>query len=240
MTISQIVLHAINLEFKSASLNIAATRKIMVNNVSDFKANKNDETVTLVLDQSVDANLKGVLSIQFTGFLNDKMTGFYRSTYKDANGNTKNLATTQFGPTSARRAFPCFDEPKLKATFSVTLVVPESLTALSNMDVKESISESDGLKRVKFNKSPLMSTYLLAFVVGEFDYVEAFTSGEFNDHPIKCRVYTLPGEKEKGRFSLDIATRALEFYAREFGISYPLPKLDQVAIHDFEFGAMEN
>ncbi|KAJ1919335.1 hypothetical protein H4219_002023 [Mycoemilia scoparia] len=235
---SQIILHATYLEIEKATFSSDSLDGALPATKFDF--NKENETLTLGFDQEIKAGTKGKLSLSFTGILNNEMAGFYRSSYKDAEGNTKYLGTTQFEPTSARRAFPCFDEPKLKATFGVTLVVPENLTALSNMDEKETTKEENGLKRVVFNDTPLMSTYLLAFVVGEFEYVEAFTSGEFNEKPIRCRVYTLPGEKEKGTFALDVATKALEFFADKFGIAYPLPKLDQIAIPDFEAGAMEN
>ncbi|KAJ1678497.1 hypothetical protein EV182_003929, partial [Spiromyces aspiralis] len=236
--VSQIVLHATHIEFREALLVLGDDTEPI--KVTDFALNKDSETVTLSLSREAPANSKGALTIKFSGTLNDEMVGFYRSSFKDAQGNSKNIATTQFEPTCARRAFPCFDEPMLKATFDVTLVVPKELTALSNMDVKETIPDASGKVHVRFNTTPLMSTYLLAFIVGEFDYVEAFTSGEHNGRPIKCRVYTQPGDSEKGRFALEVATRALEFFAHEFGIAYPLPKLDQVAIPDFEAGAMEN
>lgn len=85
-----------------------------------------------------------------------------------------------------------------------------------------------------------MSTYLLAFIVGSLEHIEGYTSGEFNGHPIRTRVYTLPGYTSQGRHALNVATRTLEYYAQVFGVPYPLPKLDLVAIPDFDAGAMEN
>ncbi|PHH86950.1 hypothetical protein CDD83_9549 [Cordyceps sp. RAO-2017] len=180
------------------------------------------------------------LEVKFTGQLNDKMAGFYRSTYKRDDGSEGILATTQMEPTDARRAFPCFDEPALKAKFTVTLVADKHLTCLSNMDVaseNEVPSQKTGTpkKAVRFNTSPLMSTYLVAFIVGELNYVES------RDFRVPVRVYAPPGQDiENGRFSLDLAVRTLKFYERVFGIDFPLPKMDQVAIPDFAQGAMEN
>lgn len=98
----------------------------------------------------------------------------------------------------------------------------------------------EGKKEVKFATTPLMSTYLLAFIVGPFEYIEDKTTGEHNGHPILTRVYALPGSVEQGRHALNVAVKALEYFAKVFGEPYPLPKIDMVAIPDFEAGAMEN
>ncbi|OAA69681.1 aminopeptidase 2 [Cordyceps fumosorosea ARSEF 2679] len=177
---------------------------------------------------------KAQLEIKFTGILNDKMAGFYRSTYKNKDGSEGVLAVSQMEPTDARRAFPCFDEPSLKAKFTVHIVAEKHLTCLSNMDVKNE-TEVGAKKTVHFNTSPLMSTYLLAFVVGELNYIETTA------HRVPIRVYAPPSEDiEHGRFSLDLAAKTLPFYEKTFGIDFPLPKMDQVAIPDFSAGAMEN
>ncbi|KAJ2723262.1 hypothetical protein GGI07_002764 [Coemansia sp. Benny D115] len=236
----KIVLHSNELDIKEASLVSTALKAEGPLSASGISLNKDDETVHLAFAQSLPGGDEATLSIKFSSVLNDLMVGFYRSKYTDANGATKNMATTQFEPTDARRAFPCWDEPMQKATFDVTLRVKEELTALSNMDIAKSISVGDGLKEVSFNTTPIMSTYLLAFIVGELDYIEAHTSGKHNGRPIPCRVYTAPGNSEKGRFALDVTVQVLEYFADVFGIAYPLPKLDQVAINDFEAGAMEN
>uniref|UniRef100_A0A914UVZ4 Uncharacterized protein n=1 Tax=Plectus sambesii TaxID=2011161 RepID=A0A914UVZ4_9BILA len=186
-------------------------------------------TVTLRLPEEV-AKGDVTLTLKFTGVLNDKMHGFYRSSYKAADGTQRYLASTQFESTYARLSFPCWDEPLYKATFDVTLVVDEHLTALSNMGV---VSENvgDGKKTVKYGTTPIMSTYLVAFVVGEFDYVESQTKGG-----VAMRVYSVPGKKEQGEFALELATRAIEWYNEWFGIDYPLPKCDLIAIPDFSMG----
>lgn len=163
------------------------------------------------------------------------MAGFYRSTYKKEDGSEGILASTQMEATDCRRAFPCFDEPGLKATFTITLVADKKLTCLSNMDVASETEAASGKKAVKFNKSPLMSTYLVAFIVGELNYIET------NEFRIPVRVYAPPGQDiEHGRFSLNLAAKTLAFYEKVFGSEFPLPKMDQVAIPDFAAGAMEN
>lgn len=177
---------------------------------------------------------KAQLEIKFTGILNDKMAGFYRSTYKNKDGSDGILACSQMEPTDARRAFPCFDEPSLKAKFTVHIIADKHLTCLSNMDVKNE-TEVGAKKAVHFNTSPLMSTYLLAFVVGELNYIETTA------FRVPIRVYAPPCEDiEHGRFSLELAAKTLPFYEKTFGIDFPLPKMDQVAIPDFSAGAMEN
>ncbi|CCF58309.1 hypothetical protein KAFR_0E01550 [Kazachstania africana CBS 2517] len=174
------------------------------------------------------------LDIDYTGELNDNMAGFYRAKYEDKKtGETKYMATTQMEPTDARRAFPCFDEPNLKATFDITLVSEPKLTHLSNMDVNlEEIK--DGKKFTTFNTTPKMSTYLVAFIVAELNYVEN------NDFRIPVRVYATPGDEHLGKFSVDLTAKTLDFFEKTFNIKYPLPKMDNVAVHEFSAGAMEN
>ena len=165
------------------------------------------------------------------------MAGFYRSTYKDEAGNEKIMATTQMAATDTRRAFPCFDEPALKATFDISLIAEKHLTCLSNMDVasENDAAAAEGKKLVKFNRTPKMSTYLVAFIIGELNYVES------NDFRVPVRVYAPRGcNIEHGRMAADLAAKTLHFYEKIFGIDFPLPKMDQVAIPDFAAGAMEN
>ncbi|PAV64150.1 hypothetical protein WR25_01487 [Diploscapter pachys] len=176
------------------------------------------------------------LTIKYTGELNNKMHGFYRSSYKNEKDEEKWMATTQFESTHARNAFPCWDEPIYKAQFDVTFVVESYLTALSNMNVIESKPLEDGkFKQVKFATSPIMSTYLVAFAVGDFEFIESKTQSG-----CVVRVYTVPGKKEQGSFALDLATKAIDWYNNWFGITYPLPKCDLIGIPDFSMGAMEN
>lgn len=191
-------------------------------------------------DKTIPAGTKAQIAFTFTGYLNDKMAGFYRSSFKDTDGSTKYIATTQMEPTDARRAFPCFDEPALKAEYTITLIADEEHTCLSNMDQaseKKVDSKISGGKKkaVTFNKTPLMSTYLLAFIVGKLNVIET------NAFRVPVRVFATPASDiEHGRFSLDLAAKTLKFYEETFDSKFPLPKMDMVAIPDFSAGAMEN
>ena len=195
---------------------------------------------TFAFDGSLTAGTTAKLVLDFTGTLNDNMAGFYRSTYKGKDGSIKYMATTQMEPTDARRAFPCFDEPALKATFTVTLVADPGLTCLGNMDVDSEKTVTSSISRTKkqavtFNKSPPMSTYLLAFIVGELNVIES------KDFRIPVRVFAPPDQNiNHGKFSVDLAARTLAFYEKQFDSQVPLPKMDMVAIPDFSAGAMEN
>eukprot|EP00026_Physarum_polycephalum_P002309 Phypoly_transcript_02315.p1 GENE.Phypoly_transcript_02315~~Phypoly_transcript_02315.p1 ORF type:complete len:885 (+),score=198.44 Phypoly_transcript_02315:95-2656(+) len=177
----------------------------------------------------------GQLTIVYEAVLNDDMAGFYKSKYI-VNGETRWMATTQFEATDARRAFPCWDEPAVKAVFEIILTVPADRTALSNMlPVSETADAQAKTKTIKFAPSPIMSTYLVAMVVGEFDYVEDKTK-----EGVLVRVFTPEGKKHLGTFALDVAVKTLSYFTEYFGVPYPLPKLDMVAIADFAAGAMEN
>ncbi len=196
--------------------------------------NQELETVTFEFDGL--ANKQGsALVIESSGELNDKMHGFYRTKYF-VDGQERWGAATQFEATDARRCFPCFDEPDMKAEFTVHLNVPTHMTALSNMPAAdESFTEDIRTKYVTFQPTPKMSTYLLAFIAMEMEYIEGV---DRNGIPI--RAYTVPGKKEWGRFGLEVALHALPFFADYYKIDYPLPKLDLVALPDFAAGAMEN
>ena len=176
------------------------------------------------------------LNVKFTGILNDKLHGFYRSTYKGADGQDKPLASTQFESTDARRAFPCWDEPALKAVYQVTLVVDEKLTALSNAGVvRETVVPGTDKKEVVFADTMKMSTYLVAFIVGEFEATEAVMVGK-----APLRVWAVPGKKRLANFAVDIGKASLEHFSAYYDIAYPGDKLDLIAIPDFASGAMEN
>ncbi len=175
------------------------------------------------------------LTLRFTGTLNDRLHGFYRSTYKDATGASHTLAATQFEATDARRAFPCWDEPGCKAVFGVTLVVPERLAAVSNTAVVREEPTGDGRKVVTFADSMKMSTYLVAFVVGELEATAPVMVGQ-----TPLRVWCVPGKQPLARFALEVGAFTLGFFERYYGLPYPGDKLDMLAIPDFAAGAMEN
>jgi puromycin-sensitive aminopeptidase len=192
------------------------------------------ETATFEFDNELPVG-KGNLEIAYKGTLNDKMKGFYRTRYTTPWGEERFAAATQFEATDARRALPCWDEPEHKATFDVTLVVPYDRVALSNMNAIKDDRISQTLRQVTFARSPKMSTYLLAFVVGEFDYVE-----DRDSNGVLIRVYTPQGKSEQGKFALEVAKKTLPFYHKYFNVDYPLPKMDLITIPDFAAGAMEN
>jgi aminopeptidase N len=164
---------------------------------------------------------EGNLHIEYKGILNNVMAGFYRSKYVGINGEQKYMASTQFEALDARRALPCWDEPAVKATFSVIMVIPSHMQALSNMPELSCVNLPNKLKRVVFDKTPVMSTYLLAFAVGEFDMLVTTTV-----HNVTIRVFTPPGRGQQGLYALNMAKKCLEFYDDFFQIPYPLPKLD--------------
>jgi len=181
------------------------------------------------------------LSIAFTGVLNDRLHGFYRSTYTVASpegrgGTDKVLAATQFEATDARRAFPCWDEPAFKAVFQVTLVVPEGLQVVSNTPVvKEQVIPGAGRKVVTFAPTIKMSTYLLAFVAGELEATEPVMVGR-----TPLRIWSVPGKRHLTEFAREVAAFSLAFFEEYYGLPYPGEKLDLLAIPDFAAGAMEN
>ncbi|VAI31890.1 unnamed protein product [Triticum turgidum subsp. durum] len=176
---------------------------------------------------------EGLLKMDFNGILNDQMRGFYRSKYQ-YKGKERNMAVTQFESVDARRCFPCWDEPAFKAKFKLTLEVPSELVALSNMPVGNA-TFAGPIKTVRYLESPPMSTYLVAIVVGLFEYVEGMTT-----KGTRVRVYTQIGKSNQGKFALDVGVKSLNLYKDYFDTPYPLPKLDMVAIPDFAAGAMEN
>ncbi|KAK6248932.1 hypothetical protein QUC31_020497 [Theobroma cacao] len=228
-----IVLNAAQLSINPGSVSFSPQNSSKVFEAFKVGLVEADEILVLEFAETLPKGMGG-LAIEFKGILNDKMKGFYRSTFEH-NGEEKNMAVTHFEPAYARQCFPCWDEPAFKATFEITLLnVPSELVALSNMPVIEE-KVNGNLKTVFYQESPIMSTYLVAVVIGLFDYVEDHTSDG-----IKVRVYCQVGKANKGKFALDVAVKALGFYKDYFHMPYSLPKLDMVAIPDFDAGVMEN
>ena len=176
------------------------------------------------------------LQIKFSGILNDKLHGFYRSTYKSTDGQLKTLASTQFESTDARRAFPCWDEPACKAVFQITLVIDESLTAISNAGLaRETRLGGTGKKEMVFRDTIKMSSYLVAFIVGDFQPTDPVMA-----EGMPLRVWAVPGKRLLANFALEIGTFSIWFFSHYYNIAYPGDKLDLIAIPDFASGAMEN
>ncbi|KAG6391170.1 hypothetical protein SASPL_148922 [Salvia splendens] len=237
-----LVLNAAELSISSNSVKFASANKVL--EAVEVELFAEDEIAVMEFKESLPIGV-GVLTMEFEGALNDNMKGFYRSTY-ELNGEKKNMAVTQFEPVDARWCFPCWDEPACRATFKITLDVPSDLVALSNMPITEE-KQNGNLKTIYFQESPIMSTYLVAVVVGMFDYVEDNTPEGIN-----VRVYCQVGKSSQGKFALGVAVKTLGLYkeyvvcitcavtTRYFDVPYSLPKLDMIAIPDFAPGAMEN
>ena len=192
------------------------------------------ETATFAFDAALPTG-PAVLTINFTGILNDQLHGFYRSTYTDNNGVSHTIATTQFESHDARKAFPCWDEPAFKATYEVTLVVPSHLAAYSNSAVVRESDLGNGQREVVFDRTMKMSTYLVAFVVGPFESTE-----EVVVRGVPLRVIYPIGKGHLTAIGMETAVHAIEFFTDYFDIPYPGDKLDLIAIPDFAAGAMEN
>jgi len=214
-------------ELKIKSCIVKSDGKIIE---SSIKTNEKKEELEIKLKQKI----RGLCTVhlEFEGILNDRLLGFYRSKYQQ-NGKTKYLATTQFEAADARRAFPCWDEPEAKATFDISIIADNKFTAISNMPVKT--KKKIGNKTTyHFQKTPNVSTYLIYLGVGEFEYLTG-KAGK-----IQIRVVTTKGNTSKGKFSLELGKKLLISYEKYFGIKFPLPKLDLIAVPDFAAGAMEN
>jgi len=225
----QLTLNAVDLTPTAASVSVGG-----MTHAASAELDADRERMTLTVDEELRPGV-GVVSIAFVGVLNDDLRGFYRSTYTDEDGAHKTLATTQFESTDARRAFPCWDEPDLKATFDITLVVAEGLMAVSNAREVSREPASDGRIRIRFAETAVMSTYLVAFVIGDL----VATPPRLVDG-IPLRIVTPPGKLHLADFALDAGAFALDYFATYYDVPYPGDKLDMVAIPDFGFGAMEN
>jgi aminopeptidase N len=186
------------------------------------------EQATLTFPQALPAG-KNTLTIRYTGILNDKLRGFYLSKTK-----ARNYAVTQFESTDARRAFPSFDEPALKATYDIALTVDAGDTVISNTNQIADEPAGAGKHTLKFARTPKMSTYLVAFLVGDFKC----STGKADGVPI--RACSTPDKVQYTKFAVESAEYVLHYYDNYFGIKYPMPKLDMIALPDFEAGAMEN
>jgi puromycin-sensitive aminopeptidase len=232
---TEVVLNAVEIEIDEATAEVPGSEPLRASVALDDEA----ERATLTFSRPLPAG-EATLHLRFRGILNDKLRGFYRSTFTDDTGVERLLAATQMEATDARRAFPCWDEPDAKAVFGVTLVVPEDLLAISNAAELERIPAAetpDGRKKVaiRFADTMPMSTYLVAFVVGP---LVATDPVDVDGKPL--RVVCPIGKEHLADYALEVGAFALRYFTDWFGIVYPGDKLDLVAIPDFAFGAMEN
>lgn len=221
---SQLKFHADGLDIKTAEIDGQSVK---------FTYQPAEQTVTFAASSEFRQGSHRLM-LSFSGQLRDDLRGFYRSSY-ETDGQTKWLATTQFEATDARACFVCIDEPAAKAVFETTLVVPKQLTAISNTNITAEKEAETGMKAVSFAPTPKMSTYLVAFLVGEFERKAAKTK-----RGVEVGVITTPGKINQAEFALEVGTRTLDFYTEYFDLPYPLPKLDMIAVPDFASGAMEN
>ena len=171
-TTDSIVLNSAELEIQDVSVDSKGVKC----DVLDVSINPDNETISIKLAKGLEIGTSNLqVQISFIGSLNDRLLGFYKSQYIDINGNEKFLAATQFESTDARRAFPCWDEPSKKATFDVSLDIPDEMVAVSNMPIVSDVKGLAGRKTITFDTTPIMSTYLLAFIVGELGCIEQST-----------------------------------------------------------------
>ena len=219
-----IVLNSAEIAFQSVVAHASGKEQ-----TATVSLDKDKEQATFTFPEKLPAG-KGKLNISFTGILNNELRGFYLS-----KTDRRNYAVTQFEPTDARRAFPSFDEPAFKATYDVSLVVDAADTAISNSPIEtDTPGPAAGKHTLKFFTTPKMSTYLVAFLVGDFQC----TSGKSDD--VDIRSCATPDKVALTPYGVDVAKYVLHYFNTYFGIPYPLKKLDLIAIPDFEAGAMEN
>ena len=195
-----------------------------------FSVDPQEEELRIRLPQEMTGRI--LVAVDFVGRINEQMAGFYRSRYA-LEGQERFMAVTQFEESDARKAFPCFDRPRDKATFEIEMIVQEGRVALSNMPVAEEEALDGGKRRFRFAQTPRMSTYLLFFGVGEFEFVLDEVDG-------RVRAATTPGMSRFAGLGVELGRKSLRFCEAYYGIDYPLPKLDLIAVSDFAFGAMEN
>jgi puromycin-sensitive aminopeptidase len=226
---AEVVLNAIELEIDEAWAVVDGQR---------LEASVRLDSVTERAHLTLSSELPpgpALVSLRFRGQLNDKLRGFYRSTFTDHNSTERVIATTQFEATDARRAFPCWDEPDCKAIFAITLVVDEALTAVSNAAPVSDEPIGDGRRRVRFADTMTMSTYLVAVVIGPLDSTDPIDVAG-----TPTRIVYPPGKGHLAAFGLEVADYSLRYLADYFDLPYPGDSMDLVAIPDFAFGAMEN
>jgi puromycin-sensitive aminopeptidase len=220
---SEIVLNAIELDIASVSVNgVPASFSL------------HEESERLIIDTAI-AQGPCDIAISFTGILNDKLRGFYRSTFTDDSGVVRTIATTQMQATDCRRAFPCFDEPDFKAVFAIDLTIKSEFLAVSNSSEVRRETISNDTTRIWFADTMIMSTYLVAFVVGP---LEASASEMVGD--IAVRIIHVPGKSHLTEFGMRAGTFALDWFQTYYGVPYPSDKVDLLALPDFAAGAMEN
>ncbi|XP_049870007.1 aminopeptidase N-like [Pectinophora gossypiella] len=235
---SQIVLHAMAMEINNIAVYAEGSTTDILNNYT--LANNDTHLLRINLNTAIQPMVPHIVNINYTGQFAENMFGVYVSTYQDDDGNTVNLITSQLQPTFARRAFPCYDEPARKAIFRTTIYAPPAFSVVrSNMPIRtdELKTNVTGYVKYEFQDTLEMSTYLLAYLVSNFEDIDNSDDPIYN---IPFKVFSRPGTKDFAAFALDYGQRnmlALEEYTE---LPYAFPKIDKVAVPDFAAGAMEN
>src|SRR6266566_6947114 len=225
--VHRLVLNTLELKITGASLDGKALPE------SAIRIDEKTELLTLELPSQLAAG-DHTLALSFSGKINQQGQGLFYARYQEQGSGTKKIMLgTQFEATDARRLFPCWDEPVFRARFHLTAVVPENWMAVSNMPIASEKKVAGG-REVEFQPTPSMSSYLNVFCAGEFDAIESEVDG------VKLRITTTKGKAESARYALEATAQILHYYNEYFGIPYPLPKLDQLAIPGGFGGAMEN
>ncbi|KAL7728103.1 hypothetical protein ACLKA6_002245 [Drosophila palustris] len=234
----KIVLHSLYLDVKGPAATQSDGTGILV---KDYTFDVSKELLIINLNEQLKADTFILLMLEFSGNMTGKIVGLYSSSYVKADETRKWIATSKFEPTFARQAFPCFDEPALKATFEITLVHPKggNYHALSNMNPEVEVDQGS-YTEVMFAKSVPMSTYLACFIVSDFEAKFETIDTKGIGKPFEMGVYATPEQLGKVDFALEVGKGVIEYYIDYFQIEYPLPKLDMAAIPDFVSGAMEH
>jgi len=225
--ITEISVHAVDLDIKECVVRVNGIDKTVEFSPPDKKS----QTFVIKLPKKIRGEFQ--VRIDYRGQINNTMLGFYRSKYMAKDQQEKHIAVTQFEESYARMAFPCFDQPDMKATFDIEYVIDNDLMGISNMPVEEENPLAVNKKLVRFERTPVMSTYLLFFGVGDFEILE-------DPGDVLLRAITTPGKIDLAREGLNFGRKCVDFFEDHFGTRYPLPKLDFIAVPDFAFGAMEN
>ncbi len=222
--VRSVTLHALDLKILEATAEARGMRYAV-----EVSSDADAETITLVLNREIPVG-PAVVDLAFSGRLNQQMKGLY-----EAQAGTERYAFTQFEATDARRAFPCFDEPAMKASFRITAVIPDHLRALSNMGVEaESVDAAVRRKTVTFAETPPMSTYLVALAVAKLGTEAMLIDGT------AVAFHATPDRIALTGFAKEVMAACLPRLNDYFGLRYPTPKLDLVGVPDFAMGAMEN
>ncbi|XP_010226196.1 PREDICTED: leucyl-cystinyl aminopeptidase [Tinamus guttatus] len=227
----KIVLHSSGLNITKATITSAGGSQAKPVEFLEYPLH---DQIAVMAPEALLVGQNYTLTMEFSANLSDTYYGFYKISYEDEKSKKRWLAATQFEPLAARSAFPCFDEPAFKATFLIKIKRDEQLSTLSNMPKKATTPVTNGVVQDEFFVSLKMSTYLVAFVVGDLKNISRETNGTV------VSVYAIPQHLNQVGYALNTTVKLLEFYQKYFLINYPLGKLDLVAIPDFQAGAMEN